>query len=57
MPKRTAKKMIPLSVRLDEDVREGLDKLAEEQERSVSYLVNIAVRRFVEAGGKVPKKS
>lgn len=44
--------MMPVSVRLDEDVREALDKIAIEEDRSLSYMVNLAARQFVEKRNK-----
>ena len=44
------KKMMPLSVRLDEDVRKALEKIAEADDRSLSYMVNLAAREYVETG-------
>jgi predicted transcriptional regulator len=47
--KQRPKKLDPIAVRLDADVREALDKIAAEQDRSLSYLLNLAARKFVEA--------
>lgn len=54
---RGPKKTSSITIRLDEDVRAGLDKLAEEQERSLSYLLNLAARRLIESAGKPSRKS
>ena len=44
----TEKKMHPISIRLDPDVRAALDELAREDSRSLSQYVNLALRRHVE---------
>lgn len=53
---RASKKLQPISVRLDEDVRKALERIAEAEERSLSYLLNLAARRFVEAEAKRSSK-
>ena len=45
---RAKKKMQPISTRLDDDVRKALEKIAADEDRSLSYLMNLAARRFVE---------
>lgn len=46
---RGAKKTSSITIRLDEDVRAGLDKMAEAQDRSLSYLLNLGARRLIES--------
>lgn len=53
--KARSKRLDPVGVRLDPDVREALDKMAAEQDRSLSYLLNLAARKFVE--GQTGKRS
>jgi predicted transcriptional regulator len=38
------KKLPPRSIRFDPDVKEHLDRLAEEQDRDVTWLVNAGLR-------------
>ncbi len=38
------KKTHPIAVRLDEDIKDLLDKKAEEEERSLAWLINRALR-------------
>jgi predicted transcriptional regulator len=47
--KQPQKKLDPVGVRLDPDVREALDKMAAEQRRSLSFLLNEAAREYVKA--------
>jgi len=39
----------PLSIRLDEDVRTAVERLADADERSVSSYINRALRAHIEA--------
>ncbi len=52
---RIGKKLVPISVRLSEEVRDALEKLAKEQDRSLSYLINLACEKYVEGAGKQKK--
>jgi predicted transcriptional regulator len=45
---RKPKKLEPVSVRLDPDVRAALDVWAEAEERSLSQIINRALREYVE---------
>lgn len=45
---RAVKKMSPISVRLEEVIRKSLDKIASEQDRSLSWVVNEACRRYIQ---------
>lgn len=51
-PKKT-KKLPPVGTRLDEDVREGMEKLASEEQRSLSFLLNTAARFYLEHLGRL----
>jgi Arc/MetJ-type ribon-helix-helix transcriptional regulator len=45
----------PMSIRLDEDVRDAIERLATADERSVSSFINRALRRYIDAvRGKRP---
>jgi predicted transcriptional regulator len=46
---RAPKKLVPISIRLDEDIRDALLKLAGEQDRSLSYMLNLAAQKYVES--------
>lgn len=46
------KKLPPSSIRYDPDVKEFLERLAEEQDRSIGWLVNTALREHF----KLPTK-
>jgi predicted transcriptional regulator len=52
MAKRTTKKTEPVTVRLDQDVRTGLEKVAEETERSLSWTINRALREWLDGRGR-----
>jgi predicted transcriptional regulator len=43
---RRAKKLEPISIRLDEDVRRALEAMAVDEERSMSQIINRAVRDY-----------
>jgi predicted transcriptional regulator len=45
---KPAKKLEPLSVRLDPDVRKGIEALAKADERSLSDYINRALRQHIE---------
>ena len=45
---RVTKKMSPISVRLEEVIRKSLDRIASEQDRSLSWIVNEACRRYIQ---------
>jgi predicted transcriptional regulator len=47
MPRRK-KKLEPMSIRLDPDVKAALQGFAEEEERSLSFYVNRVLRNHVE---------
>ena len=50
-----AKKMDPLSIRLDPDVRKGIEALAKADERSLSAYINRVLRQHLETvTGKGP---
>jgi predicted transcriptional regulator len=51
-PKKT-KKLPPVGVRLDEDVRTEVEKLAAEERRSLSFVLNEAARFYLEHRGKL----
>lgn len=52
-----SKKLPPVAVRLDEDVRVALDKMVVEETRSLSFLLNRAARFYIEQHGpKTPRK-
>ncbi len=51
-PKKT-KKLPPVGVRLDEDVRGEIERLAVEQQRSLSFLLNSAARFYLEQIGRL----
>ena len=55
---RTTKKMPPTSVRLDPDVRAALEEIAREQERSLAWIINKALRAYIEqeTRAKRPRK-
>jgi predicted transcriptional regulator len=55
MPKRITKKTEPVTVRLDQDVRTGLDKVAAELERSLSWTINRALREWLDQRGTKAK--
>jgi predicted transcriptional regulator len=44
----TAKKLSPIAIRLDPDVRAGLDALAKADDRSLSAYVHRVLRQHVE---------
>jgi predicted transcriptional regulator len=46
---RRKKKLEPMSIRLDPDVKAALQGFAEEEERSLSFYVNRVLRHHVEA--------
>jgi predicted transcriptional regulator len=46
---KSAKKLEPIAVRLDPDVRAGIEALAKADERSLSDYINRALRRHLEA--------
>ena len=48
------KKLEPISIRLDPDVREGIQALAAEDERSLSAYINRVLRRHLEDAGNAP---
>jgi predicted transcriptional regulator len=48
MAKRVSKKRESVSVRLDDDVREALDRYAAEDRRSLSWMINEACRGYME---------
>jgi predicted transcriptional regulator len=57
MAPRKPKLLSPRSIRLDPDVKEVLDALAEAEDRSLSYVINRVLRDYVERlrqDGKVP---
>jgi len=43
------KKLEPISIRLDPDVKAALEELAKEDERSLSSYINRALRQHIEA--------
>lgn len=43
--------MEPISIRLDADVRAALEAMAEAEERSMSQLINMAVKEYATARG------
>jgi hypothetical protein len=43
-----AKKLEPISIRLDPDVREGIEALAKADGRSMSAYINRVLRRHIE---------
>ena len=43
------KKLEPISIRLDPDVREGIEALAKADERSLGAYINRVLRRHLEA--------
>jgi len=45
---RRKKKLEPMSIRLDPDVKAALQGFAEEEERSLSFYVNRVLRKHVE---------
>jgi predicted transcriptional regulator len=45
---RRPKKLEPMSIRLDPDVKAALEALATAQERSLSWIANKALRQWVE---------
>ena len=45
---RRKKKLEPMSIRLDPDVKAALQGFAEEEERSLSFYVNRVLRKLVE---------
>jgi predicted transcriptional regulator len=45
---RRKKKLEPMSIRLDPDVKAALQGFAEEEERSLSFYVNRVLRDYVE---------
>ncbi len=49
MPTRRPKKLEPMSIRLDPDVKAALEAMAAVQERSVSWVANKALRQWFEA--------
>ena len=54
---RDTKKTMPESARLDEDVAAALRKASKDDDRSKSYLINTATRRYLESRGYLkPKK-
>jgi predicted transcriptional regulator len=46
---RRTKKLGPVSIRLDPDVRRGIEEMAEADERSLSAYINRVLRRHLEA--------
>ena len=48
---RRKKKLEPMSIRLDPDVKAALQGFAEEEERSLSFYVNRVLRDHVEQAG------
>jgi predicted transcriptional regulator len=55
---RRKKKLEPMSIRLDPDVKTALQGFAEEEERSLSFYVNRVLRKHVEqveAGKQEPE--
>jgi Ribbon-helix-helix protein, copG family len=46
---KNAKKTEPVTVRLDQDVRERLDTVASELERSLSWTINRALREWLDS--------
>ncbi|HXF55295.1 MAG TPA: ribbon-helix-helix protein, CopG family [Hyphomicrobiaceae bacterium] len=49
------KKLDPISIRLDPDVKAALEELAKEDERSLSSYINRALRQHIEAVRRKPK--
>lgn len=47
----------PTGFRLDEDILPNLKKIAKEQERSVNWLVNNTLKKFIEVEKKKKKKN
>jgi predicted HicB family RNase H-like nuclease len=47
MPPRKSKLLNPRSIRLDPDVKEVLQAEADEEDRSLSYVINRALRDYV----------
>ncbi len=43
--------------RIDDDQIEGLERIAQEQDRSVSYLIRLAIREWLERQGAMKKKT
>jgi predicted transcriptional regulator len=46
---RTTKKLGPVSIRLDADVRQGIEALAKADDRSLSAYINRVLRQHIEA--------
>jgi predicted transcriptional regulator len=56
--KRGTKLMEPISIRLEAEVKEALQELAEADERSLSSFINRILRNYVESvRGKRPPKA
>jgi len=50
------KKLDPISIRLEPDVKAALKQIAADEDRSLSYLINRVLRQYVESvRGKKPK--
>jgi predicted transcriptional regulator len=49
------KKLDPISIRLDPDVKAALEELAKEDERSLSAYINRVLRQHIDAVRKKPK--
>jgi predicted transcriptional regulator len=57
MANRTTKKTEPVTVRLDQDVRDRLDTVATELERSLSWTINRALREWLDSRDKKISKT
>jgi predicted transcriptional regulator len=50
------KKLIPISIRLNADVKTALEEIAAEDERSVASLINRTMRDYIQSVRGKPKK-